>query len=198
MTTLGQGQWPDTMSVDLDDVLADPERSLTAAEETVRDLEVRQPVRLGVDPTFDVRWLRFLGMATMRYLPLRWRLTGELPWPVRTVVHYAPPTAADAVSVAGVHQWRAQHGVALCSYRCGPGFVALRDRRPGGQSIRAVLTDRWVEPFHNLLDRPADSADTHQLLDELTAAGLALRLDTDHHVVLAQRLSRWPVPFTAA
>jgi hypothetical protein len=193
MTTFGH--WPATMAVNLDDVLVDPDRLLTAAEETVRDLEVRQPVRLGVDPAFDARWLRFLGMATARYQPLRWRLTGELPWPVRAVVHYAPPAAADA---EGVDQWQAQHGVALCTYRCGPGFVALRDRRPGGQSIRAMLADRWVEPFHALLDRPADTPDTHQLLDELTAAGLALRLGADQHVVLAQRLSRWPVPFTAA
>lgn len=192
------GQWPDTMAVDLDDVLADPDRLLTTAEDTVRELEVRQPVRLGVDPTFDARWLRFLGMATMRYQPPRWRLTGELPWPVRTVVHYAPPTAADAACAESVDQWRAQHGVALCTYRCGPGFVALRDRRPGGQSIRAMLAEKWVEPFHDLLDRPADTAATRQLLEELSAVGLALRLDAGQHVVLAQRLSRWPVPFTAA
>lgn len=196
MTTFGP--WPDTMAVDLDDVLVDPDRVLTAAEETVRDLEVRQPVLLGVDPTFDRRWLRFLGMATMRYQPLTWRLAGVLPWPMRTVVHYAPPTTADAAGAEEVEQWQAQHGVALCTYRCGPDFVTLRDRRPGGQSIRAVLADRWVAPFHDLLDRPADTADTRQLLDELIAAGLALRLDAEHHVVLAQRLSRWPVPFTAA
>lgn len=191
--------WPDVVTVDLDAVLDEPaaaEQLLTDVEAAAQRLAVRQPVQLGVDPAFDAAWLRFLNAATRRwYLPLSWSLVGELPWPVRTVVHMRPPESAAAAVVA---QWREEFSVALCTFRLGPDFVAIRDRRPGGTAIRAHLAGRWVAPFHSLLAGNVNTDDDRQLLAELTAAGLALRLDERRHVVLAQRLSRWPVPFSQA
>lgn len=194
--------WPDVVTVDVDDVVGDPadaHRLLTEVEAAAQRLVVRQPVRLGIDPAFDAGWLRFLNAATRRWhLPLHWSLAGKLPWPLRTVVHMQPPNSTEPGAAALVSRWRGDFAVALCTFRLGPDFVAIRDRRPGGTAFRAHLDGRWVAAFHTLLEGSVNTDDDRQLLDELTAAGLALRLDTERHVVLAQRLCRWPVPYSEA
>ena len=183
--------------VDTDSALAseqDWRRALTTAEETSQRLELRQPIRFGQDISRDIVALRFLQTATERYSQLRWHLAGELPWPVRTVAHLCPPArrADDPVTA----DWNSRYTIALCTYRIGPNFVSLRDRRPHGRQIRATLDESWVSTFQALTaDSERQGEQAGRLLDELASAGLALTFQDGRHIVLPTRLSRWPVPY---
>jgi hypothetical protein len=189
--------WPEALVVDTDSVLTDEQQwrhALTVAEETSQRLELRQPIRFGQDTSRDIAALRFLQMATERYSHLRWHLAGELPWPLRTVAHLCPPVsrAGDPVTA----DWRNQYTIALCTYRIGPNFVSLRDRRPDGQQIRAKLDEPWISTFQALAaDCERQGGQAGRLLDELASAGLALIFEDGRHMVLPTRLYRWPVPY---
>jgi hypothetical protein len=192
------------VTVDTDDLLADPgyaTRVVAEAESGSRSLTLPGLIRLGTDPDLDVVALRLLAEATAADVDLRWRLGGEPPWPLRTVVHLRPPIgAADAAGRRFAARWGELFRFGLCTYRRGPGFVALRDIRPGGIRLRTVADGRWAAAFETLLSSPAcpaGDAASSQLLDELLAAGLALRLGADRHAVLPFRLRRWPIPYSA-
>jgi hypothetical protein len=189
--------WPEALVVDTDSVLAgeqDWRHALTVAEETSQRLELRQPIRFGQDISRDIAALRFLQTATERYSMLRWHLAGELPWPLRTVAHLCPPVRRQGDPVTA--DWSNKYTIALCTYRIGPNFVSLRDRRPDGQKIRATLDESWITTFQALTaagERHGGQAS--QLLDELASAGLALLFEDGRHIVLPTRLYRWPVPY---
>jgi hypothetical protein len=92
-------------------------------------------------------------------------------------------------------RWRRSHRFGQCTYRRGPGFVAIRDIRPEGPHRRVLIEAEWAYAFITLLagERPADPL-AAELLDELVRADLAVRLATGHHV-LPVRLHRWPIPY---
>jgi hypothetical protein len=192
------------VTVNTDELLADPgyaARVVAEAESGSRSLTLLGPVRLGADPALDAVALRLLAEATAGHVDLRWRLGGEPPWTLRTVVHLRPPTgAADAAGRRFAVRWGELFRFGLCTYRRGPGFVALRDVRPDGRRVRTVADGRWAAAFETLLSTPVcptGDAASRQLLDELLTAGLALRLGAGRHAVLPFRLRRWPIPYSA-
>jgi hypothetical protein len=191
-------------TVNTDELLADPGHATQVMAEAAsgsRSLTLLGPIRLGTDPDLDVVALRLLAEATAGHVDLQWRLGGEPPWPLRTVVHLRPPTgAADAAGRRFAMRWGESFRFGLCTYRRGPGFVALRDVRPDGTRLRTVADGRWAAAFETLLSTPTcptGDAESRQLLGELLTAGLALRLGAGRHVVLPFRLHRWPIPYSA-
>jgi Family of unknown function (DUF5825) len=195
---------PAAVTVHIDELLADPShavRVVAGAESGSRSLTLLDPIRLGTDPDLDVVALRLLTEATAGQVDLHWDLAGEPPWPLRTMVHLHPPAgAANAAGRRFAARWGEQFRFGLCTYRRGPGFVALRDIRPDGARLRTVADGRWATAFETLLSTPtcpAGDAAAGRLLDELLTAGLALRLGAGRHALLPFRLRRWPIPYSA-
>lgn len=161
-------------------------------------LGVAGPVRFGADPATDGSVLRFLAAATAGFVDVGWELAGEPPYTPRDLVHLCPPRRfADAAAERFGQHWRANHRFGLCSYRQGPGFRTVRDVRPDGGHLRAVVDEPWADAFDSLVADPVTPAAAAPLLDELVHAGLALRLGAQHHVVLPYRLIRRPIPYNA-
>jgi len=191
--------WPAPAVIPAAEALRDPERTVRAAERGGLGLTIAEPLDLGAEHIADGA-LRLLGEATSRFVDLRWELRGEPPWPLRTLVHLCPPAhAADAAGRRFAQRWREEHRFGQCTYRRGPGFVAVRDVRPDGTRQRALLDDPWVDTFDALVSdatQPVDPAGV-QLLGELVDAGLAVRLGVGKHAVLPYRMRRHPIPYDA-
>lgn len=189
----------ETVSLSLDDLMADPgagASAIAAAGRTRRRVVLVGAVRFGVRPATDIALLRLLSEATGRLADLDWTLDGVPPWPVRTVVHLLPPardTGGDAAEFAG--RWRDGHRFGLCGYRRGPGFTRVRDVRPGGPHHDVLIEEPWVAVFDALAAGAITPDDdrSRRLIDELTGAGLALRLGELHHL-LPFRRSLAPTP----
>jgi Family of unknown function (DUF5825) len=190
---------PDTVTVTLDDLSADPATGLSvlsAAEHTRRRVALTGAARFGADPAADVALLRFLSAATSRLTDLSWTLGGVPPWPVRTVVHLLPPgldTGGATAEFAG--RWREGYRFGLCAYRRGPGFARVRDVRPGGPHHNILVDEPWAALFDALAGDAVTPPDdqSRQLLEELAGAGLALRLGELHHLLPFHR-RRAPIP----
>lgn len=162
-----------------------------------RRLELPEPYRFGNSDGDDAAMLRLLAGATTRFLDVRWRLAGDLPWDLPTVVHLTPPSGGvDPVASALAAGWRERYRFGLCTYRYGPGFVLLRDVRPGRQRKRVTLDGPWVAHFRRFAEHEdaAPVPESAVLRDELTEVGLALRCGHER-VLLPYRLRRWPVPY---
>jgi hypothetical protein len=191
--------WPETLTLGPDE-LASRHGHVGLAIARSQRLKVSVPLRLGTDPSRDLAALRFLTEAAVQMADLTWTLSGAPPWPVRTLVHLPPPgDGADPIAQRYAAQWRREHRYGLCTYRVGPGFVRIRDVRPGGPHLRVVVDGPWADVFGFLVTEDAEVIDGpgRQLQDELVAAGLALAVGTVTHV-LPCRLRRWPIPYTAA
>jgi hypothetical protein len=199
------GVWPETVTLEPTRLVDDPgsgHRAIHAAVVHSQRLVLSAPVRLGPDPVLDLAVLRFLTEAATEHAELDWTLVGEPPWPVRMLVHLPPPTrGADPIAREYVTGWRKDHHYGLCIYRLGPGFVRVRDIRPGGPHLRVLIDDSWADVFGAVVAEAAEEPDIsagpgRQLLDELEAAGLAVTIGPRTHV-LPFRLRRWPIPYTA-
>jgi hypothetical protein len=193
----GQASWPDTLTVLTGK--SGPE-AVARAERASQRLRLAAPLSLGRDPAADVAALRLLTEAIARQVPVDWALADEPPWPVRTLVHLPPPRGVTGPAARRyADQWRELHRFGLCTYHRGPGFVRVRDLRPGGPNRRVMVDDPWAGRFEALAAATADAADPAfgRLLAELTGAGLAIRLGGQYQV-LPFRPRRWPVPFLDA
>jgi len=188
----GRRTWPETLTLTPDDL------GRTAIETSVaraQRLELSAPLRFGEDPYRDLAALRFLSEAAGQLAGVGWTLAGEPPWPVRTLVHLPPPDGgADPIAGEYAAQWRRDHRYGLCTYRLGPGFVRIRDVRPGGPHLRVVIDGPWADAFGAAVADAEGRA--RQLLDELVEADLAVTVGASTHV-LPVRLRRWPIPYTA-
>jgi Family of unknown function (DUF5825) len=176
-----------------------------------RAVNLSQPVSLGTDAEFDIRFLRFLREALSSLLRVEWSLATPGPVAVGDICHLPPPSAssvppgadgADAADPAAMYanQWRQDYGFGHCCYRLGPGFVSVVDVRDEGNAARFMLDEpAVVEAFLILADAvrldglPPLAA---ELADQLTEAGLLVVLD-GWATLLPHRLERWPVPCTA-
>jgi hypothetical protein len=187
--------WPETFALTAGELPADPEAvraMVLAAGRRSQRLVVSGPLRLGAAA------LRLLSEAATHLVEIDWTLAGEPPWPVRTTVHLPPPGGgADTAARKYAALWREQHRYGLCTYRRGPGFVRIRDIRPGGPHLRILVDGPWAETFDALLTEAADPVGDRrrQLLGELTGAGLTVALGDNRHI-LPVRLRRWPIPYT--
>jgi hypothetical protein len=184
--------WPEALAIEA------PlgEREIAAAAASRQSLVLMAPVRLGVDAPTDASVLTFLSEAASWMVPVDWTLVGVPPWPLRTTVHLPPPVrGADPEAERHISAWRERHRFGLCTYRRGPGFARLLDIRPDGPHQRVLIDGAWTAAFDALLAAPRSPVEDSaaRLLDELTEAGLALRLD-DHHHVLPIRRRRAPIP----
>lgn len=172
-------------------------RAVARADTVAQRLRPTAPLRFGIDLATDAAALRLLTESISRQVTVEWELAGALPWPIRTVVHLPPPSgAADAIARTYADQWRELHRFGLCMYRRGPGFVRIRDLRPGGRHQRVVADGPWAATFESLAAGTADATTgpAQRLLGELVDAGLAIRLGDGYHV-LPFRPRRWPVPY---
>jgi hypothetical protein len=199
------GTWPETLTLAPDRLFDDLHSGRAAVEAAVarsQRLDLSAPLPLGTDPSRDLAALRFLTEVAVQMAGLGWTLAGEPPWPVRTLVHLPPPSdGADPIAREYAAHWRRDHQSGLCTYRRGPGFVRIRDVRPGGPHLRVVVDGPWADVFDSVVDLPAEGAQVtegprRQLLDELVAAGLAMAVGAVTYV-LPIRLRRWPIPYTA-
>jgi hypothetical protein len=193
----GSALWPEVLITPIDELGAEV---VAKAERASQRLRFAAPLRLGIDPAADAAALRLFTEAISRQVQVEWELATEPPWPVRTVVHLPPPgDGADPAARRYADQWRGFHRFGLCTYRRGPGFIRIRDLRPGGPHSRVIVDGSWAERFEALASATADAtaAPLRQLLDELIGAGLAIGLGDRYHV-LPFRPRRWPVPFLDA
>jgi hypothetical protein len=193
----GRVSWPETLTV----LAGEPgPEAVARAERASQRLRLAAPLGLGRDPAADVAALRLLTEAIARQVPVDWSLAAEPPWPVRSLVHLPPPRGATGPAARRyADQWRELHRFGLCTYRRGPGFVRIRDLRPGGPHRRVIVEGPWADRFEALAAATADAAAPafRRLLGELVDAGLAIRLG-DRYQVLPFRPRRWPVPFLDA
>lgn len=187
---------PETLTLAVESLLADPAagpETVALADGMTQRLCLAGSLDLAGDPRDVLAALRFLTEATARLVPLEWTLAGEPLWPVRTLVHLAPPSGgSDPAARRYAKLWQRDHDFGLCTFRRGPGFVRMRDVRPGGPPRRIMITEPWIGTFDALLSGGSDDR-TDQLVDELVGNGLALRLGGSVHV-LPTRLRRWPTP----
>jgi len=157
------------------------------------------PVPAGHDLDDDLRLLRFLRDAMCHTLRVEWTLGGRPLVEQRDLVHLAPPADGlgdDAADCAAA--WRAGYRYGLYYYRHGPGFVTVKDVRPGGTTVHLTIDGDSSAQFRAIaaaatldeLDPEAAAA-----LDDAVDYGLALRGRTAL-VMLPYRMLHWPVPYS--
>jgi hypothetical protein len=157
-------------------------------------LLLAEPVVLGRDDEFDLRFLHLLREAMSVILRVDWSTAAPVPFELSMVAHLQPPRAQSGDG------WRNRHRFGLCYYRIGPGFVLLRDTRDAANGARyrlddaeAVLSLPELETVRRLPELSADARELYQLL-----AGEDMVMRCGEWVtVLPYRLRRWPLPFDA-
>ena len=108
-------------------------------------LVLADPVPLGEDDEFDVRFVRLLREAISVALHVDWTAAGAVPFDPDDVCHLQPPARGPD------HAWRDRFRFGLCFYRKGPGFVLLKDTRDLATGARFRLDDpRAVAAFDEL------------------------------------------------
>ncbi|ARF53561.1 hypothetical protein B1H19_04655 [Streptomyces gilvosporeus] len=165
------------------------------AKTAPRTDEIRQ-VSFAADRAHEtVEFVRSLREHTAHALPVLWRADlSRLPAP-RILFHLAPPTQADRSTT--VHTWQETYRYGLLHYRRGPGFLIVRDSRPGAVRKEIVL-DRpeSVGVFdHFAHPRPLPAADdpSYPSVQNLLTDGLLLAVG-GLAVALPYRLHRLPLP----
>lgn len=107
-----------------------------------RTVEIGQPLPFGTSAASDLRWLRLLREATSNIVRLQWTLEGVPCFPLSALVHLVPPVAGvSPASVRLAEEWAAAYRYGLFFFRQGPGFVSVKDVRPGGEMRRLTITD---------------------------------------------------------
>lgn len=159
---------------------------------------VAEPVRWGDDWHADLRRLKVLRKATGRAVRLRWQMIGAPPTALRNCVHLVPPAAGlDRAAAESAARWRAAYAYGSFHYRVGPGFVTVKDTRPGGDQSRMIISGEDADRFLALARGEAPrSAELAAALAAMLEAGLALAAE-DLVLVLPFRMRHWPVPFSA-
>ncbi|MEU0529207.1 DUF5825 family protein [Amycolatopsis tolypomycina] len=190
-------EWPVTVEVAV--AGRDPGSAaalLAGLAEREQTLRLSEPVTFGRDPGEDVAVLSLLIAAAAVYVPVDWTLDDLGPLPDRALWHLPPPGGGDAAAA----RWREVHRPGLCTYRNGPGFVLIQDRRPTAsadeQPARIRVERDWVAAFHELAEghRVRAGGRAAQLLPQLVDLHLAVRLADDHAVVLPYHARRRTPP----
>ncbi|MEV6876595.1 DUF5825 family protein [Amycolatopsis sp. NPDC051128] len=187
--------WPETVELDLGRTDADPSAVLRVVAELAgraQRLRLPEPFAFGEFAHRDATMVRLLAAAAAAFVPVDWILRESLPdtIPERAVCHLPPPRNELG------RRWREAHDVGICTYRYGPGFVLIHDTRPGGPLNRVHVEAGWVDTFRTLAgtDRPPAGGAAADLVDQLAAYQLALRLDDRYAVVLPYHADRRPPP----
>lgn len=163
-------------------------------------LVVDGPVPAGRDVDEDLRLLRFLRAATGQTLRVEWTLGGRPLVSLRDVVHLVPPVdgaGQDAAEYAAA--WRADYRYGTYYYRQGPGFVTVKDVRPGGPTVHLTIDGDSAVQFRALAAATTVAeldADSAAALTDAVDYGLVLR-GADTLLMLPFRMRQWPVPYSA-
>jgi hypothetical protein len=189
--------WPETVELDFGRIDADPDAALRFVAELAgraQRLRLPEPFAFGEFAHRDATMVRLLAVAAAAFVPVDWTLRESLPdtIPERALCHLPPPRDDGELG----RGWREAHDVGSCTYRYGPGFVLIHDTRPGGPINRVHVEAGWVDTFRTLAgtDRPPAGGAAADLIDQLAAHQLALRLDDRYAVVLPYHADRRPPP----
>jgi hypothetical protein len=163
------------------------------------DVSFEAPLPFGRGAREDLDLLRLLREATSHAVRLRWRLGGLPCYPLRTYIHLVPPSAGvDPQTTAHAREWRAGYRYGSYFYREGPGFVMVKDVRPGDEPRRLTIAE-GSEHFLAMARASAVSdldAAAAGTLDTAQSAELLVHHD-DRLLVLPYRMRHWPVPYVA-
>lgn len=163
------------------------------AEET--DAEKAGPAADAVRRLVLVRELTSLGIAVDWRLRLpgeeadQWRVYSHLQPPAKLLLSADCPTDPDSA----LAEWRRSFYIDKCSYRRGPGFVQVRDRRSGSLNLLTIDDPAYLEVLAVLADGAPLSAVDLRIAREFAEEGLVAKVG-DHLVWLPYRLRRWPLP----
>ncbi|MEO6700582.1 MAG: DUF5825 family protein [Jatrophihabitantaceae bacterium] len=159
----------------------------------IRCVRLVEPVDLDVDPA---------PLILLRELT-SWAIVSE--WVARCaegsatqlmqLSHLYPPSTVlgelDPLQVARLRSWREQYFPCKCTYRVGPGFVEVRDRRFGNLELFTIDEPDRLAAIGRLSDgMPVDELDP-AIRQELADVNLI----TEHDGLcwwLPMRLRRWP------
>jgi hypothetical protein len=187
--------WPESVDLDFGRIDADPGdalRVVAGLAGRAQRLRLPEPFAFGESAHRDATMVRLLAVAAATFVPVDWTLRKPLPEtiPGRALCHLPPPRNELG------RRWREAHDVGSCTYRYGPGFVLVHDTRPGGPLNRVHVEAGWVDTFRTLAGTclPPSHGAAVDLLDQLAAHQLALRLDDRYAVVLPYHADRRPPP----
>ncbi|MFV2008464.1 MULTISPECIES: DUF5825 family protein [unclassified Micromonospora] len=120
-----------------------------------------------------------------------WRVYGHLRPPATVeIVGADPETDPGTVAAAA---WRDAFYFDKCTYRRGPGFVQVRDRRAGRLNLLTIDDPAYLAVLEQLLDGAEMTTVDLDIAREFGEEGLVTKVG-DRLVWLPHRLRRWPLP----
>ena len=153
----------------------------------------------GRSPAEDLDLMLRLREATSRTVRLRWILGGLPCLPQRSHIHLVPPRGGlDPATDAYARGWQAGYRYGGYYYREGPGFVMVKDVRPGAEPRRLTIAEGCEHFLAMAGARAVDDLGPAAtgLLEVAEQEDLVVRLG-DRLLVLPYRLRHWPVPYVA-
>ncbi|WDZ82722.1 DUF5825 family protein [Micromonospora cathayae] len=145
-----------------------------------------------------VRRLVLVRELTSHGIAVDWRLLlpagGGADW--RVFCHLYPPTGLSAVAEGDedpLDTWRRSYYIDKCTFRRGPGFVQVRDRRSSRLNLLTVDDPAYLAVLAQVMDGAPVSDVDLDVARDFAAEGLVVQVGT-MLVWLPYRLRRWPLP----
>ena len=148
-----------------------------------------------------VRRLVLVRELTGHGVAVEWRLrlgrNADEHW--SALRHLQPPTELlmpDEVSTdpaQALSEWRSGFYLDMCTYRLGPGFVQIRDRRTGKLNLITIDDADYLAVMRTLDTGAELRGPSLDIAREFAAEGLVMNVGTTL-VWLPYRLRRWPLP----
>ncbi|MEU1601916.1 DUF5825 family protein [Micromonospora matsumotoense] len=160
--------------------------TVTGADETAVDTVRRLVlVRELTSHGIAVDWrLRLPGADADEWLPYSH---------LRAPVELLPPSGGAGDPVAQLAAWGKAFYFDKCTYRRGPGFVQVRDRRSGRLNLLTIDDPAYLAVLDQLLDGAAITDVDLDVARDFGAEGLVTKIG-ELLVWLPHRLRRWPLP----
>ena len=111
----------------------------------------------------------------------------------RRLSHLFPPMAVHGAGPAALAEWRERYLPCMCVWRQGPGFVEVRDRRPGTLEIFTIDDPDSLTALAAAQDGVAADSIPEPVRADFREAGL-LAEHGDRAWWLPIRIRRWPNP----
>ncbi|MFJ9244953.1 DUF5825 family protein [Streptomyces sp. NPDC101776] len=173
------------------------------AADGVQFVQVHESVDLtDPDSASAVAVLLVIRELTSHGIAVDWTLRMPDPAEWQALSHLHPPAAIFRGSRGAENEdhvvtaWRGSFHIAKCGYRCGPGFLEIRDHR-WGSFRRLVVNAPRSTAFQGLLDGVpvVASASTERVLERHLRENLLHRAGR-HLWWTPYRLRRWPLSTT--
>ena len=139
--------------------------------------------------------LSVIRELTARAIDVSWVLDGVLlagaDW--RDFSHLVPPREIRGADPLVLTAWRHRHYIGRCTYRRGPGFIQIRDRRR--DELRSFVLDQpeYVDAVHALEELAADRPVPRDVHEAFVAERLLVPVGAGWWWA-PYRLRRWPLP----